>query len=129
MIYAQVGGGVVAEAEQALTNIGNILAAAGGGLLIGIFSFSSSFAFLVFLVSSRSHVSIPLFLAPARSTRPQNAKSFLLLSACTSFLVSSLCLNGFPPLHPYNSLRYISSLIKRILISTFNIHVFQGSRM
>ena len=30
-IINQVGGGVAAEAEQALNNIGNILAAAGGG--------------------------------------------------------------------------------------------------
>ena len=31
IINTQVGGGVAAEAEQALNNIGNILAAAGGG--------------------------------------------------------------------------------------------------
>ena len=50
---AQVGGGVVAEAEQALTNIGNILAAAGGGWSIGIFPFFSS-SFVSFLVSSHT---------------------------------------------------------------------------
>ena len=30
------------------------------------------------------------------STRPSNARSFLFLSLCISFLVSSLCFTGFP---------------------------------